>query len=91
MKKKKIEELLEYIEERLKELEEEKEELRQFQDADKEKRCIEYALTQQELEYINKILNEVNIKFKICILIILNIFKFNYIFILSNIIYILLI
>jgi len=61
LKKKKIEELLEYIEERLKELEEEKEELRQFQDADKEKRCIEYALTQQELEYINKILNEVNI------------------------------
>jgi len=59
LKKKKIEELLEYIEERLKELEEEKEELRQFQDADKEKRCIEYALTQQELEYINKILNEV--------------------------------
>ncbi|OUM60886.1 hypothetical protein PIROE2DRAFT_66443 [Piromyces sp. E2] len=52
-------ELLEYIEERLKELEEEKEELRQFQDADKEKRCIEYALTQQELEYINKILNEI--------------------------------
>ncbi|ORX64475.1 RecF/RecN/SMC protein [Anaeromyces robustus] len=59
LKKKKIEELLEYIEERLKELEEEKEELRQFQDADKEKRCIEYALTQQELEYINKILNEI--------------------------------
>ncbi|KAG4101938.1 chromosome segregation protein sudA (DA-box protein sudA) [Neocallimastix lanati (nom. inval.)] len=55
----KIMEETEYIEERLKELEEEKEELRQFQDADKEKRCIEYALTQQELEYINKILNEI--------------------------------
>jgi len=41
--------LLEFIENRLTELEEEKEELKEFQDKDKERRCIEYALYQREL------------------------------------------
>ncbi|KAF4957535.1 hypothetical protein FSARC_11266 [Fusarium sarcochroum] len=42
-KREKIDELLEYIKERLDELEEEKEELRGFQDKDRERRCLEYA------------------------------------------------
>lgn len=43
-KRKKISELLTYIEERLAELEEEKEELKEFQAKDKERRCLEYAM-----------------------------------------------
>jgi structural maintenance of chromosome 3 (chondroitin sulfate proteoglycan 6) len=43
-KRSKIGDLLEYIEERLAELEEEKEELKEFQDKDRERRCLEYAL-----------------------------------------------
>lgn len=42
-KREKIDELLDYIKERLAELEEEKNELRDYQDKDKEKRCLEYA------------------------------------------------
>ncbi|KAK1756055.1 chromosome segregation protein sudA [Echria macrotheca] len=42
-KREKIDELLVYINERLTELEEEKNELRDFQDKDKERRCLEYA------------------------------------------------
>lgn len=42
-KREKIDELLEYIKERLSELEEEKDELRDFQNKDKERRCLEYA------------------------------------------------
>jgi structural maintenance of chromosome 3 (chondroitin sulfate proteoglycan 6) len=42
-KREKIDETLAYIEERLKELEEEKDELRDFQDKDRERRCLEYA------------------------------------------------
>ncbi|TEB30541.1 RecF/RecN/SMC protein [Coprinellus micaceus] len=49
-KRSKISELLEYIESRLAELEEEKEELKEFQEKDKERRCLEYALYQRELE-----------------------------------------
>ncbi|EKM54326.1 uncharacterized protein PHACADRAFT_146168 [Phanerochaete carnosa HHB-10118-sp] len=49
-KRGKIDELLEYIESRLNELEEEKEELKEFQEKDKERRCLEYALYQRELE-----------------------------------------
>lgn len=43
-KRGKIGDLLEYIEERLGELEEEKEELKEFQNKDRERRCLEYAL-----------------------------------------------
>lgn len=42
-KREKIDETLVYIEERLSELEEEKDELRDFQDKDRERRCLEYA------------------------------------------------
>ena len=49
-KRGKINELLEYIESHLAELEEEKEELNEFQEKDKETRCMEYALYQRELE-----------------------------------------
>ncbi|KAI2626458.1 RecF/RecN/SMC protein [Hypoxylon sp. NC1633] len=42
-KRSKIDELLDYIKERLEELEEEKEELRGYQDKDRERRCLEYA------------------------------------------------
>jgi structural maintenance of chromosome 3 (chondroitin sulfate proteoglycan 6) len=43
-KREQINELLEYIEKRLEELEEEKRELAEYQKADKERRCLEYAL-----------------------------------------------
>lgn len=42
-KREKIDETLAYIEERLRELEEEKDELRDFQEKDRERRCLEYA------------------------------------------------
>ena len=51
-----IEEMLKYIEERLAELEEEKEELREFQKLDRERRCLEYTLFNNELtEAVQKI------------------------------------
>ncbi|KAJ8521043.1 hypothetical protein ONZ45_g2219 [Pleurotus djamor] len=49
-KRQKVNELLEYIDSRLTELEEEKEELKEFQDKDKERRCLEYALYSRELD-----------------------------------------
>jgi structural maintenance of chromosome 3 (chondroitin sulfate proteoglycan 6) len=58
-KKSKIMELLEFIETRLGELEEEKEELKEFQEKDKEKRCLEYALYQRELEEVADALEEI--------------------------------
>ncbi|KAG5642310.1 hypothetical protein DXG03_003030, partial [Asterophora parasitica] len=58
-KRTKINELLEYIESRLTELEEEKEELKEFQDKDKERRCLEYALYQRELEEVGEALDEI--------------------------------
>ncbi|KAF4621786.1 hypothetical protein D9613_012208 [Agrocybe pediades] len=58
-KRTKINELLEYIESRLTELEEEKEELKDFQEKDKERRCMEYALYQRELEEVGEALVEI--------------------------------
>lgn len=58
-KRTKINELLEYIESRLAELEEEKEELKEFQDKDKERRCLEYALYSRELEEVGEALGEI--------------------------------
>ncbi|KAJ7285644.1 structural maintenance of chromosome protein 3 [Mycena rebaudengoi] len=58
-KRTKINELLEYIESRLTELEEEKEELKEFQDKDKDRRCLEYALYQRELEEVGEALEEI--------------------------------
>lgn len=47
-KREKIDELLEYIKERLTELEEEKEELRDYQNQDKERRCLQYTIDHRE-------------------------------------------
>jgi structural maintenance of chromosome 3 (chondroitin sulfate proteoglycan 6) len=47
-KREKIDELLEYIKERLSELEEEKEELKDYQDKDKERRCLQYTIDHRE-------------------------------------------
>lgn len=58
-KRDKISELLEFIESRLTELEEEKEELKEFQEKDKERRCMEYALYQRELEEVGEALMEI--------------------------------
>nr|WJN25090.1 cohesin complex subunit [Pseudozyma thailandica] len=48
-KRSKIDDLLEYIENRLRELDDEKEELREYYEKDRERRCIEYSLHQREL------------------------------------------
>ena len=58
-KRDKIDELLEYIEKRLKELEEEKKELKEFQTADRERRCLEYAIYQHDLEEAREALTQV--------------------------------
>ncbi|KAL4254273.1 SMC family protein [Abortiporus biennis] len=58
-KRDKIGELLEYIDSRLTELEEEKEELKEFQEKDKERRCLEYAVYQRELEEVGEALEEI--------------------------------
>ena len=47
-KREKIDELLKYIKQRLAELEEEKEELRDYQDKDKERRCLQYTIDHRE-------------------------------------------
>ena len=58
-KRNKIAELLEYIENRLTELEGEKEELKKFQEKDKERRCLEYAMYQSELRDITHNLDDI--------------------------------
>ncbi|RDA92983.1 hypothetical protein CP533_5524 [Ophiocordyceps camponoti-saundersi (nom. inval.)] len=59
-KREKIDELLEYIKERLSELEEEKEELRGFQDKDRERRCLEYAYHHNEQMTIQSTLEDLD-------------------------------
>jgi structural maintenance of chromosome 3 (chondroitin sulfate proteoglycan 6) len=56
----KIDELLVYIEERLNELEAEKEELREYQDKDKERRCLDYALKDSDLNRIDAQISELD-------------------------------
>lgn len=51
-KRSKIDELLDFINERLAELEEEKDELRNFQEKDKERRCLEYTIYSREQQEI---------------------------------------
>ena len=58
-KRAKIDELLDYIRERLAELEEEKEELRDYQDKDKERRCLQYTLDAREQNLINVELDKI--------------------------------
>lgn len=55
-KRAKIDELLDYINERLAELEEEKDELRNYQDKDKERRCLEYTIYSREQHEIATVL-----------------------------------
>ncbi|CZT53216.1 related to SMC3-required for structural maintenance of chromosomes [Rhynchosporium secalis] len=58
-KRAKIDELLEYIKERLAELEEEKEELRGYQEKDKDRRCLEYAFYHREQTALAQALEEI--------------------------------
>lgn len=54
-KREKINELLEYIEERLKTLEEEKEELKEYQKWDKMHRSLEFTIHDKELKvFVNR-------------------------------------
>jgi structural maintenance of chromosome 3 (chondroitin sulfate proteoglycan 6) len=55
-KRAKIDELLDYINERLAELEEEKDELRNYQEKDKERRCLEYTIYSREQHEISNVL-----------------------------------
>lgn len=57
-KRQKINELLDYIDGRLSELEEEKEELKEYQEKDRERRCLEYALFERELQEVTGALEE---------------------------------
>ncbi|KAI0127705.1 RecF/RecN/SMC [Xylariales sp. AK1849] len=59
-KREKIDELLDYIKERLSELEEEKEELRGYQDKDRERRCLEYAYYHKEQVAVQEALEELD-------------------------------
>ncbi|KAJ5083909.1 Chromosome segregation protein SudA [Penicillium alfredii] len=56
-KRTKIDELLDYINERLAELEEEKDELRNYQEKDKERRCLEYTIYSSEQREIARVLD----------------------------------
>ncbi|KAJ5160889.1 Chromosome segregation protein sudA [Penicillium canariense] len=56
-KRAKIDELLDYINERLAELEEEKDELRNYQEKDKERRCLEYTIYSREQHEIANVLD----------------------------------
>lgn len=56
-KRTKIDELLDFINERLAELEEEKDELRNYQDKDKERRCLEYTIYSREQHEISSALD----------------------------------
>lgn len=51
-KREKIDDILKYIQERLAELEEEMEELREFQEKDKDRRCLQYTIDHREQEAI---------------------------------------
>ncbi|KAF9097342.1 Structural maintenance of chromosomes protein 3 [Mortierella sp. GBA35] len=57
-KRKNIEELLTYIEQRLEELEEEKEELKLYQEHDRRRRCLEYTIYSREQKDVSEALEE---------------------------------
>lgn len=57
-KRSKIDEVLDHIRERLSELEEEKNELREFQDKDRERRCLEYTIHHRDEEALKDALEE---------------------------------
>ncbi|GAD96183.1 chromosome segregation protein sudA [Paecilomyces variotii No. 5] len=58
-KRAKIDELLDYINERLGELEEEKDELRNYQEQDRERRCLEYTIYSREQAEISAALDSI--------------------------------
>lgn len=55
-----IQGLLTYIEQRLEELEQEKQELKEYQEQDRERRCLEYAFHYRELDDVSKALEQVS-------------------------------
>jgi structural maintenance of chromosome 3 (chondroitin sulfate proteoglycan 6) len=57
-KRSKIRELLQYIEGKIAELDTDKEELREFYKRDKERRCLEYAIYQRELQDVGEVLEK---------------------------------
>ncbi|KAK2839225.1 hypothetical protein FQN49_006348, partial [Arthroderma sp. PD_2] len=59
-KRAKIDELLDYINERLGELEEEKDELRNFQEKERERRCLEYTIYSREQAEISGALESID-------------------------------
>ena len=59
-KKEKIQELLNYIEERLAELDEERKELKEYHEKDKERRCLEYALFYKEGQDVMGLLEDLD-------------------------------
>jgi structural maintenance of chromosome 3 (chondroitin sulfate proteoglycan 6) len=59
-KKERIEEVLQYIEERLAELEDEKEELREYQQLDRDQRAIEYTIYDKELRGVRQTLEKLD-------------------------------
>lgn len=60
-KRAKIVDLLDKIEERLKELDEEKAELKDFQEKDKDRRCLEFAIYRRELDDVEEALQGVSL------------------------------
>ncbi|KAH7652123.1 Structural maintenance of chromosomes protein [Dioscorea alata] len=58
-KRKQIDQVVHYLEERLRELDEEKEELRKYQQLDKQRRSLEYTIFDKELQVARQNLNEV--------------------------------
>ncbi|KAE9367921.1 putative chromosome segregation protein sudA [Stipitochalara longipes BDJ] len=58
-KRAKIDELLDYIKERLSELEEEMQELRAYQEKDRDRRCLEYAFYHREQNALAAALDEI--------------------------------
>lgn len=58
----KIDDLLDYLKGRLTELEEEKEELKEYQEKDREKRCLEYTIYHREQQEVQNALEELDEK-----------------------------
>ncbi|XP_064952530.1 structural maintenance of chromosomes protein 3-like isoform X3 [Musa acuminata AAA Group] len=57
-KRKQIDQVVQYLEERLRELDEEKEELRKYQQLDKQRRSLEYTIYDKELNGVRQKLDE---------------------------------
>jgi structural maintenance of chromosome 3 (chondroitin sulfate proteoglycan 6) len=62
-KRKQIDQVVHYLEERLRELDEEKEELKKYQQLDKQKRSLEYTILDHELNDARNELASVSLPF----------------------------